>query len=424
MLRNTVRLALIICLMATKCLSVAAQENEALKNFLKNKSLRHAAVGFKAVDLKTGKTIATFNENMAITPASNIKLITTASAINIYGRHFRYKTTVLHEGQICDSILNGNLYVQGAGDPTLGSESLQKEREHFLKEWLSAIKNAGIKSISGNIVIIDSLFGYNGVSEKWLVEDVGTDYAQGIFGICVFDNIFSPESKDNNKKRVSLADPGLFLSDYFKKFLEDNGLKVEGRATTYRLEMLKSLLSGTTFDVPENMQEIGAVYSPCLTEIVREINVNSNNLFAEHLYRKMLSDSINIKALWQSQGLDSTALIMYDGSGLSPQNATSADYLTSLLVFMNRQQGEHKNEFYLSLPLAGKEGTVADFLKNTTFEGKMYVKSGSMSGVQCYSGYVEKGIKRYAFSLLVNNFSGERKELKKAIERFFVALFS
>jgi D-alanyl-D-alanine carboxypeptidase/D-alanyl-D-alanine-endopeptidase (penicillin-binding protein 4) len=401
---------------------ISAQENKALKKFLQNEILRHAAISFKAVDLKTGKTIAAFNENMALTPASNIKLITTASAMDIYGPDFRYKTPVMYEGQIRDSVLTGNLYIKGTGDPTLGSEILRNNREDFLHEWLSAIKKAGIKRISGNITVIDSLFGYDGISMKWLVEDIGTDYAQGIYGISIFDNIFRPSLHDRNSERTSLADPGLFLADYFKQFLKDNGIEIDGQSTTYRLETLKSQLSGTVFYIPGDLQEIGAVYSPRMSEILREINVNSNNLYAEHLYRKMLTDSVNIKALWQSRGLDSTALIMYDGSGLSPQNAVSADYLTSLLVYIDRHWGG-REAFYRSLPLAGKEGTVAAFLKNTALAGKAHVKSGSMSGVQSYSGYIETGIERYAFSLIINNFSCGRKELRKTIEQFLESLF-
>ncbi|MDR1561636.1 MAG: D-alanyl-D-alanine carboxypeptidase [Dysgonamonadaceae bacterium] len=418
------RYSLTICLLIINYLLISAQGKKVLMDFLKNENLRHAAVGFKAMNLKTGETVATFNENMALTPASNMKLITTASALNIYGKDFRYKTTVMIDAPVSDSVLNGNLYVIGAGDPTLGSEFTgEKDREDFLIGWLASIKKNGINRISGNVTVVDSLFGYDGISNKWLVEDIGTDYAQGVYGICVFDNIFTVTLPNGVTEKHSLADPGMFLADYLMNFLKDNGLEINGNATTYRLETMKSLMSGTVFNLPENLKEIGATYSPALSEIVREINVHSNNSYAEHIYRKLLLDSVNVKELWQANGLDSTALIIYDGCGLSPQNAVSAEYLTALLTYMYRHGGGRDGEFYRSLPVAGEEGTVATFLKNTKLAGKVHLKSGSMSGVQCFSGYVETNGGHYAFSLLINNFAGKRKDLIKAIERFLVALF-
>ena len=79
--------------------------------------------------------------------------------------------------------------------------------------------------------------------------------------------------------------------------------------------------------------------------------------------------------------------------------------------------------FYQSLPVAGEEGTVTDFLKNTSLKGKVHLKSGAISHVQSYSGYVENDGKRYVFSLIVNNFSGKRNDLRKAIEELLVGIF-
>ncbi|MDR1436935.1 MAG: D-alanyl-D-alanine carboxypeptidase, partial [Candidatus Symbiothrix sp.] len=125
---------------------------------------------------------------------------------------------------------------------------------------------------------------------------------------------------------------------------------------------------------------------------------------------------------WEEKGLDASALFMCDGSGLSPLNAVSAGFLTDLLVYMYRTEGP-SGAFSRSLPLAGQEGTVASFLKNTPLAGKARIKSGSITGVQSYSGYIEKNGGKYAFSLIINHFSGERPTLRKTVEELLNGLF-
>jgi D-alanyl-D-alanine carboxypeptidase/D-alanyl-D-alanine-endopeptidase (penicillin-binding protein 4) len=445
-------------------------QSAALSTFLQSDILKHAAVSLKAFDLTTGKTIVSYNENMALTPASNMKLVTTATALDLLGENFYYETPVVYDGFIQDSILKGNLYVKGSGDPTLGSEFIEGDKEFFLKEWLIAINKAGIKCISGNIIVSDHLFGYDGISPKTLWEDMGNYYAPGIYGISVFDNMyrvylqsFAPGSETtvlftepamdkirftneikasesnrdesfisgipfSNARRLygsipanrssftikgDIPDPGLFLAQYFCSYLKKNGLEVTGKATTFRLNPV----------FPEKEKFLGSVRSNHLAAIVRVINVHSNNHYAEALYKELsLLRNIKFADYWKEKGLDSNALIMFDGSGMSPLNAVSASFLVDLLIYMDHKTGR-SGAFLQSLPLAGKEGTVASFLKNTSLAGKAHLKSGSITNVQSYSGYIEKGSKRYAISLIINNFTGKRADLKKQIEKLLSGLF-
>jgi len=449
---------------------ISAQKPAALEKFLQSKGLTHAAVSFKAVDLSNGETIASFNEKMALIPASNMKIVTTATALDTLGDGFRYESQLTYDGLIKDSVLDGNLYFKGSGDPTLGSEFMIGDKEGFLRDCLTALQKTGIKSIEGDIVVFDQLFGYEGVSPTWLLEDLNTYYAPGIYGISIFDNTYriylqsfapgtrvkilsiSPEipglqitndlkasKTGGDRSRISgqfssfekrlygtipakrstyivkgsIPDPGLFLADYLFKFLEKNGIVIKGKATTFRF----------TQQLPENDQFITIIQSPRLPAIVRETNLESNNHYAEHLYQKMLTlDSLSISDYWGRRGLDGESLFMADGSGLSPTNAVTTDFLTGILIYMYKKTGE-MGSFYQSLPIAGKEGTVETFLKKTPLEGKVRLKSGSISHVQSYSGYVEDGDRRYVFSLIVNNFSGTRIALRKAMEELLVDLF-
>jgi D-alanyl-D-alanine carboxypeptidase/D-alanyl-D-alanine-endopeptidase (penicillin-binding protein 4) len=450
--------------------TIVAQTPPAFIDFLNKKKFTHAAIGFKAIDLSTNRIIASYNENMSLTPASNMKIITTATALEILGSRFCFETPLLYDGFIQDSTLYGNLYVKGTGDPSLGSEFTSDDKENFLKEWLIGINHAGIRKIAGDIVVLDQLFGYEGVAPKWLWEDMGNSYAPGIYGIGVFDNMYrvylqssaldstttilytepsmnnlqltneikaSDDTSDNafvfgipfaNDMRLygtipgnqssfavkgAIPDPGLFLAHCFRDYLQKNGITTEGEATTYRLHPI----------TPTGEKVISTVRSNDLASLIKIINVSSNNQYAEHLYKILtLVDSIDIPKFWKEKGLDSDALFMYDGSGISPKNAISAGFLIDLLVYMDKQS-ENSAVFYQSLPVAGRDGTIASFLKNTPLAGKARLKSGSVSNVQSYSGYIESKGKRYAVSIIVNNFTGKRSEMRKEIERLFTGLF-
>jgi D-alanyl-D-alanine carboxypeptidase/D-alanyl-D-alanine-endopeptidase (penicillin-binding protein 4) len=446
-----------------------AQSPAALTNFLQNKTLSHAAISLKAVDLTTGKTIVSHNAQAALIPASNMKIITTATALDVLGARFCFETPLLYDGNIENATLVGNLYIKGNGDPTLGSEYTGNDKTLFLQTWLQALREAGIERIKGDIIVLDQLYGYEGVSPKWLWEDMGNSYAAGVYGISVFDNMCriyvrssapgtSPEilyteprmdlsltneikasesSSDesavfglpfSDKRRLygtipsnrasfavlsDIPDPGLYLARYFHSYLQTNGIEMDGLATTYRLNP----------KLPQNGEKIALVTSPNLARIVRTVNMKSNNHYAEHLYKWLtVIKALDIPAYWKAKGLDTDALFMLDGSGLSPSNAVSAGFILDVLTYMDKKYGR-EGAFFKSLPLAGKEGTVTSLLKHTALEGKAHLKSGSFTHVQSYSGYVEKENKLYAISLIINNYTGTHAELRKNIEQLFIGLF-
>ena len=174
------KILLFVSLLVNGCW-LSAQTPSALADFLSGKNLAHASVSFKAIDLDKKKVIASCNENRSLTPASNMKLVTTATALEVLGSRFHFETDLLYNGFIQADTLYGNLFIKGAGDPTLGSEFNPGDKENFLKEWLGALNSAGIRTIAGNIIVFDQLYGYGGVYPKWLWEDSGNYYATGIY---------------------------------------------------------------------------------------------------------------------------------------------------------------------------------------------------------------------------------------------------
>jgi D-alanyl-D-alanine carboxypeptidase/D-alanyl-D-alanine-endopeptidase (penicillin-binding protein 4) len=219
-----------------------------------------------------------------------------------------------------------------------------------------------------------------------------------------------PSHSNNFPVKGDIPDPGMCLASYLKFHLEKNKIRVTGQASTYRLNPAK----------PGKKHVISVKVSPDLASIVRVVNVRSNNHYAEHIYKLLtIKNGIDIPTFWEQKGLDSSALFLFDGSGISPGNAVSASFMNSILEFMYKKEG-FSGAFYQSLPWAGKEGTVTSFLKGSALEGKVRVKSGSMTNVQAYSGYITYDGTDYAFTIILNHFTGKRPLLRKQIETLLI----
>ena len=263
------------------------KQPKAVQEFVQADILEYGNFSFYAIDLNSGKNIANYKGKVPLIPASVMKIVTSATAYEVLGEDFKLETKLLYQGKISDKgVLNGDLFIQGGGDPTLGSNGIAKKQDEFLKEWILAVKKAGIKEVKGDIVILDDLFGYEGISGKWLWEDMGTDYAPITNGISIFDNLYKIYLKSDNEKvtiekivpnvkgitfdnKVAISedgkkdiyvrgipfdnnrilrgvmpknksiiidsdipDPGMFLVEYFKENLIKDGVKVSGKVVT------------------------------------------------------------------------------------------------------------------------------------------------------------------------------------------------
>ena len=320
---------------------------KAVEDFISTDIMEHGVLSLYAIDLDTNKVILDYKGKTALVPASVMKVVTGATALEVLGENKRFETKLIYDGTITkNGVLNGNLYIEGGGDPTLGSDGIAVQREGFLKEWLESIKKAGIKSINGDIIVIDDLFGYEGIPGKWLWEDMGTGYGQATYGISIFDNLYTlylnsgaagttpkiirtvPEidglSFDNvsvsslsNKKDVSvrgipldnkrrvygivpqnltgitvksdIPDPGLFLGQYFAYYLRRNDIKFNGDIATARL----------TSKRPKNGHTLAITKSPPLHEIIKVLLTRSDNHYTEHLFQTLEKvEKIDIVKYW------------------------------------------------------------------------------------------------------------------------------
>ncbi len=458
--------------------AIAFPENP-IDKFVSTPILKNANISIMVKDLKTGREIYSYRPNHATIPASTMKVITTATALEIFGPDFRYETVLAYDGSISgDGILNGNLYIVGSGDPTLGSSKMGDK--NFLGKWVNAVKAAGIKSINGRIVADDSRFDNEGANSKWTWDDIGNYYAPGIYALAYLDNSLrvtfksgiagtTPEIIDIYPKvaglqiennllssritfdsayfygypknlnrsvrgeipanrpgfavRAELPNPGLTLALDFQEQLIQSGIQILNAATT---------LPVTGLSFPVNKARTTNIYSHLsvpLSQIVKETNEKSNNFYAEQLFKSISLSRVAvatnkqsieiIRNFWRSKGLDVSQLFQSDGSGLSPTNAVSASFLTDLMAYMY-QKSKHKEVFFNSLAIAGKTGTIAGILKKTAIEGKVFAKSGTIARVRSYTGYIIQPQQEWVFTIMVNNSNGNSWQTLSRIEDFLV----
>ncbi|MCQ2188322.1 MAG: D-alanyl-D-alanine carboxypeptidase/D-alanyl-D-alanine-endopeptidase [Paludibacteraceae bacterium] len=446
----------------------------AVKKFVDDPGLLTAGVGILVKDVETGEIVAEYRKKTNLIPASITKLITTAAAFEILSDTFRFETKVVMEGHKSkDSTLHGSIYIIGGGDPSIASK-YNKSPNNFFTNAANAVSKEGIKKVDGAMIGDASLYAQCAQMPIWLVEDIGTYYAPTPSAICAYDNMIrvyvnNPETdsiaivshtvpntsllniKVINKDtpyRVMATDyswnktiegpfavgkvqeiisenpePALFVADNVEQILKESGVEFTKPASTTRID---------DFAKSDSCKLLYTHYSAPLSEIIRETNFHSINLYAENIFlylglRNSLTSSYpksisSTFGWWNAHGVNAKGTYQVDGSGLSMKNAINPNFFVDVLIYM-KNKSKYANAFYESLPVCGVSGTVKSFLANTPLKGKAHFKSGSMERVQNYAGYVEHGDKTYAVCLMVNNFSCSRAELRVKMGNMLKEIF-
>jgi D-alanyl-D-alanine carboxypeptidase/D-alanyl-D-alanine-endopeptidase (penicillin-binding protein 4) len=438
-----------------------------VRDFQRSKELKNAQWSVTAKYVNSGKDIISYNNDYSLAPASGLKLITTAAALDALGPGYKFKTKIYYEGEIRDNVLYGNLYVVGGLDPTLGSDQVKGSLplDSLMMEWHKNLEDKGIKKINGSIIADDLLFKDNPISGKWFWEDMGNYYGAGCSALCINDNLYKlyfapadiagepakllrmepevpnmeftnfmrtgkagsgdngyiysapkqfnaalrgtvPAGYDEFSIKGSIPDPALFAVQYFTKYLNDNGLKVTGEPSKLKAEKLY-----------QESQLIHTHYSPALREINYIINKKSFNLYAEHILIAMGLEKYGkaereagtkyVNEFLESNNIDTHGLMLYDGSGLSRSNAITTNLMTDMLIALNNKN--YYDDYEYSMSLAGDPddiGYFSSFGNGTAIDENVRIKSGSIANVKSHSGYVwDKSGDMIAFSFIANNFS-------------------
>ena len=194
------------------CAATAARVPQPIQQLLAKPYMRGASFSLLIKETESGRVVCAYDTLRQLTPASVMKLVTTATALELMGEDYRYPTRITYDGHIEDGTLRGNLYIEGSGDPSLGSAFIDEEPEAFARDWIEAIRRTGIRRVTGSVVADASLFDTEGLSLKWAREDLGSYYGTGSYGLSVFDNRYTlllRTGAPGSRPRVTGTEPAL-----------------------------------------------------------------------------------------------------------------------------------------------------------------------------------------------------------------------
>ena len=468
------------------CLGLQAQTlQQKVDQAVKAEPLKGAVVGVMVQDA-AGHVLASREPGRRMVPASNLKLVTTGTALHALGPDFRFETGIGYTGTVEDGTLHGDVYIIGGGDPTIGVvDTVAVKPDALFWRWKSMLKDAGISRIDGRIIGDGRAYEGHLENTTWGYDDTGTYYGAGCNALSFYENAIdylvsagaegepvkvtqrhpeTPWIHFSNRTMTAPKGTGnslyLYTTDlapyaelrgtysidrkpkvehfankygaltcafYFWQNLRDTGWDISGgyadidRGGYVRgADFVPAYKAGTP-------QVLGQSTSPILSRIVRQTNVLSDNFYAEAIFRQMgekasgiaVYDSCRVAVYDVLEDLmesDLAGIRLEDGSGLSRLNSASPAFFVSFLRSMTRSRGFEA--FLASFPQPG-EGTLSTLLPKLPADQKsrIRVKSGSMDGVLCYSGYIldETGKPARIFSLMVNGATAKTAALRETL---------
>ena len=441
--------------------------------------LQNAHLGILVRSLLTGETIYARNEGQLFVPASNQKLLTVAAAARKLGWDYRYTTRVLATGTLkADGTLDGNLVVVGSGDPTINPR--HPDRWTALDDWAGQIAARGVKVVNGHLIGDDNAFAEPGWGSGWSWDDLVTDYGSPIGALQYNENeieLLIGPGMEPGKPAIISSSPlghGLLIDNQATTVASDqptrlsidrvpgtimlnvrgqvaSGSAARGRRvavdnpTTLFLSAFREALArkgifigGSAIDIDELRQPpemTGAQTwvtdrSAPLYEIVDPLQKWSRNSYAETLLWTMspqgapASESAGLAVLRDtltSLDVDPELYRAFDGSGLSRYDMVSPEAIVRLLTTVWNDPaliGPYRS----ALPVAGTAGSLANQMKGTPAEGRVWAKTGSMFNIRSLSGFVLTADNEpLAFSFLANNYTVPSAQIEaiydKALER-------
>lgn len=463
-----------------------SQIDNAIHDYVSDSAFRNAGISICIRDANTGEILTGFNENMALTSASVMKLVTTGSSLEILGPDYRYYTRVGYVGTLDEGTLNGYIIIKGGGDPTLGSEYFKDHYGDFIKKWANSIIEAGIKRINGKIIADASIFEYSPAAPGWSWSDLGNYYGAGVYGLSVYDNMYRiyfrtgesgtspqiiglkpeipeliihnqlkadgqsdrgyvyltpygdyaelkgtiPVERDSFALKASMPDPPYLVASLLHRELNILGVEISEQPTT-----LKDYIQYLDNRLPEIEVVTYQTISPPLSDIISCTNLESVNLFAETLAwtldyentgNKSASLNGGISVIYEflkSQELNTSGLYMTDGSGLSRTNAISSSFISSYLVLMS-SKAKYSYLFKKSLAIPG-EGTFESYFLSPELKNRLRGKSGTVNRVRNYAGYlITKSGREVTFGILSNNFDCTSHQVSKRVERLLIEVYN
>lgn len=426
---------------------------KAINSFEADDNMRYGIIAFEVVDSQTGKVVFSNNSNVGLPAASSQKVLTAITAFDLLGSNYTYKTDMAYTGTIDNGVLTGEVYLTFHGDPTLGSDRFAATKSSLvIKAITDQLLLLGIVDIKGKIILDGNSFPYQPMPGGWLWTDIGNYYGAGHWGINWHENqydlILKPGQKEGDPVTIVSTDPPLQTAP-FVNFLTTgkqgsgdnayiylapysntpfvtgtvpagtNRFTISGSFANPANQFMAALQTGlasagikgnVTSEVLDGSSAAVKRYvlptpiytwqSPALAIIIGQFLTKSVNLYGEALVKTIGrengadgSTENGLSVLFQhlqTAGIDSNAIRMVDGSGLSPQNRITAHAFVQAMQYARKKSWF--NTFYNALPV---------------YNG-IRMKSGTIGGVKSFTGYVKSAAgTNYTFAFVVNNFTGK-----------------
>lgn len=414
-------------------------------------------------DAATGEVLYEHAPGALLLPASTLKTVTAAAALDLLGPDHRFTTEVLAAGRRSGPVLDGDLVLRGGGDPTL----LPADLDALAGE----VAAAGVTEVTGALRADASRYDGVPLGADWAWDDQAAYYSPQISGLTLTTDTdydpgtvrltITPDAQPGRpatvrvtpaeapvhlsggvttgptggayavqvdrrpggndlvlggalpagggagQEWIAVDDPAALAATVFAAALARHGVTVRG-----------GVAAGGT---PDGAAVLARHDSVPLSALMVPFLKLSNNGIAEHLVKEIgrvaggggswPAGLDRIRDFLHRSGLEPTAARLTDGSGLSRQNLLTARRLTALFAFARTRPWFHA--WYDALPVAGDArrmvgGTLTNRMRGTAAAGRVHAKTGSMTGVDALAGYVERADGRtLAFAVLLNNFAGD-----------------
>ena len=385
---------------------------------------RSAQWGLVVVDPITHDTILSHNAGKLFVPASNQKILTSATALTQLGPEFRFVTRFATNGTVHDATLDGDLIVIGRGDPTF-SDAMRGDFRNAFREMTDSLARLGITRIRGSLrrggdAFPDDQYGYG-----WEFDDQDEPYGAGVDELYVnegFVRALRPSpGREPAMRNVAIRDHAATFFSALRDAL---------------VERTIALVGDIQSDTPVSDSGLTTLFtlsSVTLRQILPHLMKPSQNQIAEIFYKTLALEKTGVGSADSARriierqlttwGAEPDGFVVRDGSGLSRHDFVTPETIVRVLDAMRL----HRDfaAFYESLPIAGVDGTLASRMKGTAADHNVRAKTGTVDKARSLSGYVTTADGRQLlFSFLCNNFTVPNRDVERVQDAILVWLAS
>lgn len=431
-----------------------------LDRLLIDPASKRAQFGGCVIELPSGRVVYERNSTTPLMPASNMKLMVIAAAIDQLGKGYQFQTTLALSGK--------DVVIVGGGDPVLGDDRLAEARGQSITAvyhaWADKLLAAGVKRIPGDVVIDDSLFDQAFVHPKWPADQYETWYEAPVGALnfssnCVSVDVAKGKGRPNvtlkpantaftidNKavmgakqtivaKRdaksdsirlsgevaravtlgpLSVRDPGLFAGSVFKTVLAARGIPVNGSVVRRRVRQADGRLPATCHVI--------AMHKTPIADALARAGKNSLGMVAEALI-KMLGANGSTPGSWatgrtalaaflKKTGVPADHFKIDEGSGLSRENRLTPVATVRVLQYMFTAGNGAFELLRDSLAIGGIDGTLDKRLRTPDVRGRVFAKTGYIKGVRTLAGFIHTSNDQWlAFAFYYNQANTAKMKL-------------